>query len=98
MTAASTVGSGARVRVDRVSQRFENRASGQAIEVLQDVSVDVAAGEFVSIVGPSGCGKTTLLRIVAGLISATSGDVFCDDERVLGPSRRMAMVFQSDNI
>ena len=91
-------GSDARVRVDHVSQRFENRAAAQSIDVLHDVTLDVAAGEFLSVVGPSGCGKTTLLRIVAGLIAPTSGVVYCDADRVLGPSKRMAMVFQSDNL
>lgn len=48
---------------------------GEPLRVLDDVSMDVAPGEFVSIVGPSGCGKTTLLRIIQGLDSADSGDV-----------------------
>lgn len=66
--------------------------------VLRDVNVDVADGEFVVIVGPSGCGKTTLLRMVAGLESVTSGEIRIDDRVInnLEPKDRdIAMVFQN---
>jgi len=61
---------------------------------LDPLDLDVVAGEFLVIVGPSGCGKSTLLEILAGLIRPTSGDVFIDDRRVVGPSRDRAVVFQ----
>ena len=67
-------------------------------EVLRDVSIDVADGEFAVIVGPSGCGKSTLLRAVAGLEDLTSGRVRIGarDVTALPPSQRgIAMVFQS---
>jgi multiple sugar transport system ATP-binding protein len=66
--------------------------------VLKGVSLDIADGEFVSLVGPSGCGKTTLLRIIAGLETQDAGDVFIGDVMVddLPPKARdIAMVFQS---
>ncbi len=69
-----------------------------ANRVLTDISIDVDAGEFLVLVGPSGCGKSTLLRIIAGLISATTGDLYLDGERVndLEPrARDVAMVFQN---
>ncbi|WP_447763161.1 ABC transporter ATP-binding protein [Sphingopyxis panaciterrae] len=74
------------------------RKSFGEIEVLKDVSIDVADGEFAVIVGPSGCGKSTLLRSVAGLEELTGGRIRIGDRDVtdLAPSDRgIAMVFQS---
>src|SRR5262249_9747594 len=55
---------------------------------------DIADGEFVTIVGPSGCGKTTLLRVLGGLLSCSSGAVELLGRRIDGPSRNVGMVFQ----
>jgi sn-glycerol 3-phosphate transport system ATP-binding protein len=66
--------------------------------VLEDVSLAVEPGEFVVLLGPSGCGKSTLLRIVAGLVSASSGEVWIDGARAdeLEPKERgVALVFQN---
>jgi spermidine/putrescine transport system ATP-binding protein len=79
---------------DRVSKRFD----GAANNALNDISLDVAAGEFYSFLGPSGCGKTTLLRIFAGFEEPTSGTIFIDGKQTIGvpPYRRSVnMVFQS---
>jgi NitT/TauT family transport system ATP-binding protein len=62
--------------------------------VLQDITFDVRRGEIVSIVGLSGCGKTTLLRIIAGLLEADSGQVRIGGEVVNGPGRDRGVVFQ----
>jgi len=61
---------------------------------IAEQSFEVARGEFVSIVGPSGCGKTTLLKILAGLIKATSGTVTLEGRRVNEIPPGLAMVFQ----
>jgi len=65
---------------------------------LQPTSLDVAKGEFVTILGPSGCGKSTLLRILMGITSASGGEIRLAGRRIDGlpPERRdIAMVFQS---
>jgi len=62
--------------------------------VLADVSFDVPAGQFLCIVGPSGCGKTTLLRVLAGLVAPSAGEVTVDGKAVRGPARSRAIVFQ----
>lgn len=62
--------------------------------VLADISFDVSDGEFLCIVGPSGCGKTTLLRLLAGLIQPTAGEIQFHGQRVTGTSRDRAIIFQ----
>jgi NitT/TauT family transport system ATP-binding protein len=62
--------------------------------VLDHIDIAVADGEFLCIVGPSGCGKTTLLRLFAGLVRPTAGDIIAEGKKVLGPSRERAIVFQ----
>jgi nitrate/nitrite transport system ATP-binding protein len=63
--------------------------------VFADVSFSLARGEFVCIIGHSGCGKTTILNVLTGLDSATSGNVFIDGWEVTGPSLGRGVVFQS---
>ena len=63
------------VSLDQVSKTFSN-----ATVALKDMSLDIGAGQFISLLGPSGCGKSTALRIVAGLSSPTSGRLRWSDE------------------
>jgi NitT/TauT family transport system ATP-binding protein len=77
------------VQISSVAKDYYS-ADGSTVSAIDDVSLDVAAGEFVALLGPSGCGKSTLLRIVAGLLSATRGTVSYPD----GRERRIGMVFQ----
>ena len=65
---------------------------------LQDVSVTMKSGEFVSLVGPSGCGKSTILRLVAGLILPTLGRVTVDGAEVETPSPERGVVFQNPTL
>jgi nitrate/nitrite transport system ATP-binding protein len=67
-------------------------------EVLRDISLDVARGEYISIIGHSGCGKSTLLNIVAGLTDATSGYVFLEGREVHEPGPDRAVVFQNHSL
>lgn len=62
--------------------------------VLQDFSLDIRKGELISIVGPSGCGKTTILRLIAGLIPATSGTIMIGNRECTKPGADRGMVFQ----
>jgi len=61
---------------------------------LADVNLDVASGEFITLVGPSGCGKSTLLNLVAGLLEPTSGEVLVNDKPVVGPGPERGVIFQ----
>ena len=82
----------ANVRLEDIKKSFGN------VKVLHGITLDIASGEFVSLLGASGCGKTTLLRAVAGLEGVTSGSVSIDGQTVteLPPERRdIAMMFQS---
>jgi len=68
------------------------------VEVVRQVSLDIAEGEFVALLGPSGCGKTTILRMVAGLVEPSAGRILIGDEDVtaLPPNKRgIGLVFQS---
>ncbi len=65
-----------------------------SVDAVDNVSIHVEPGEFVSIVGPSGCGKSTLLNAVAGFLKPTHGSVTVDSEDVDGPSADRGMVFQ----
>ncbi|WP_280460051.1 ABC transporter ATP-binding protein [Nocardia carnea] len=65
-----------------------------AFTAIGDISFQVRAGEFLSVVGPSGCGKTTLLKALSGLLRPTSGEVFVNGTSVVGVSPGLAMVFQ----
>src|SRR5262245_4309058 len=71
---------------------------GDGFPAVNDISLDVADGEFVILVGPSGCGKSTLLRMIVGLEDITSGDMIIGGTRVNDKAprdRNLAMVFQN---
>ena len=72
-----------------------SKAYNPAKPVFADVSFEIGKGEFVCIIGHSGCGKTTILNVLAGLDTATSGNVFMDGREVAGPSLERGVVFQS---
>ena len=71
-------------------------AEESPIPALKDINLDVAAGEFISVVGPSGCGKSTLLKCVAGLQPVSSGTISVRQKQVQSPPDNMAIVFQRD--
>ncbi len=64
------------------------------LQVLRDIDLAIPAGSFACIVGPSGCGKTSLLRLVAGLVAPSAGEVLIGGRKLAGPRRDVAVVFQ----
>jgi NitT/TauT family transport system ATP-binding protein len=81
------------ITIDNVEKKFATH-SGDVVTALAKVNLDIKENEFVSVVGPSGCGKTTLLRILAGLTSVTSGEVRYDGDRLRGTRSDVGIVFQ----
>jgi len=81
------------VEISHLCREFV-RDDGDRVIALSDINLSIADDEFVSFVGPSGCGKTTLLRIIAGLDTATSGEVRVDGSLITGPGQKVGMVFQ----
>jgi NitT/TauT family transport system ATP-binding protein len=77
-----------------VEVRHISKTYAGGVEALNDLSIDFAEGQLTSLLGPSGCGKTTLLKIIAGLIPASSGEVVVDGRLVTGPGPERAFVFQ----
>jgi ABC-type nitrate/sulfonate/bicarbonate transport system ATPase subunit len=71
---------------------------GAPLQVLSDISLRIAPGEFVSIVGTSGCGKSTLLRLVVGLEEGYEGEVLLDGKRIAGTSLDRGIVFQEPRL
>ncbi|GEP09412.1 ABC transporter ATP-binding protein [Methylobacterium gnaphalii] len=72
--------------------------AGKTSEVLREVDLTIAKGEFVSIIGHSGCGKSTVLNIVAGLLKASTGAVLLDGKEVNAPGPDRAVVFQNHSL
>lgn len=68
------------------------------LSAVEDVSFDVAPGEFLCVVGPSGCGKSTLLRLLSGLLSPDRGQVCLHGQPLQGPCHEIGLVFQKANL
>ncbi len=98
MQAAAT-----KLTVEDVSKTYRGAGGGENVTALRDVGIEIADGEFVSIVGPSGCGKSTLFNIIAGLVMPSSGRVLLDGDQpddLLGkvgymPQRDMLMPWRT---
>ena len=84
------------LEISHVSKRYATRQG--KLSAIEDISFEVAAGEFLCIVGPSGCGKTTLLRLLAGLVMPDEGQVRLHDQPVQGPMQQVGFVFQKANL
>jgi nitrate/nitrite transport system ATP-binding protein len=84
------------LKIDHVDKTFQRGTA--STEVLRGITLDVAKGEYVSIIGHSGCGKSTLLNIVAGLTDTTNGGVILEGRQVDTPGPDRAVVFQNHSL
>jgi NitT/TauT family transport system ATP-binding protein len=84
------------VAVDRLRMVFESR--GQEVVALDDFTVEVHAGEFLTIVGPSGCGKSTVLNAIAGLLAPSAGAIKYKGQTTRGINTEIGYVTQEDNL
>ncbi|HRZ02343.1 MAG TPA: ABC transporter ATP-binding protein, partial [Burkholderiaceae bacterium] len=84
------------LHIDGAGMRFATKRG--PFVALRDVSLDVARGEFVSLIGHSGCGKSTLLNLVSGLLAPTSGVLLLDGREIAGPGPDRAVVFQNHSL
>src|SRR6185503_14727700 len=84
---------GTKISVVRAGKVFPIRGAGE-FQALDDITLDIAPGEFLVVVGPSGCGKSTLLDLLGGLTRPTSGRVLLDGAEVTGPALDRGIVFQ----
>ncbi|GAB7020769.1 ABC transporter ATP-binding protein [Halostagnicola bangensis] len=80
------------VTISNLEKVYESGA--ERTKAIDDLSLEVPSGEFLSVVGPSGCGKSTLLYLVAGFLEASSGTMAVDDQSINGPGTDRGVVFQ----
>jgi NitT/TauT family transport system ATP-binding protein len=90
--AASTV-----IQVENVSKTFQT-SDEDKVSALENVSLDVRHGEFVTVVGPSGCGKSTLIKLIAGLVNLSAGRITCQGEEVRGLNTKVGYVPQESKL
>ena len=93
---AQTAASGAQAAAEEPIVRTEgiHKVYGGSVHALKDINLDFERGALTSLLGPSGCGKTTLLKIIAGLLEPTEGEVRVNGRPVTGPGPERAFVFQ----
>jgi ABC-type nitrate/sulfonate/bicarbonate transport system ATPase subunit len=95
--APAVVTEGSSLSVRDVSKRFVS-PDGAEFLALKSTSLEVGAGELISLIGPSGCGKSTLLRLIAGLEQPSSGELHVGTEPITAPSASRGLVFQDPNL
>jgi nitrate/nitrite transport system ATP-binding protein len=84
------------IQVQNAEMVFSTRKG--RFHALREIDLDVAKGEFVTLIGHSGCGKSTLLNLIAGLLLPTSGVLLCDNREIAAPGPERAVVFQNHSL
>jgi NitT/TauT family transport system ATP-binding protein len=84
------------VQLDRVSMAYGRGAA--AVRAIDEVTLGIAAGEFIAVVGPSGCGKSSLMRLISGLHPPLGGSLTVEGKPVTGPLKSVGMAFQNSNL
>ena len=84
------------LKLDHIDKNFSR--GGTRTEVLQDITLTIDKGEFVSIIGHSGCGKSTLLNLIAGSDTVSAGAVLLENREVNTPGPERAVVFQNHSL
>ena len=84
------------IQVQNAEMVFSTRKG--RFHALREIDLDVAKGEFVTLIGHSGCGKSTLLNLIAGLLLPTSGVLLCDNREIASPGPERAVVFQNHSL
>ena len=84
--------------LNNITVTFTGKSGGSGYTAVKDTTLNIADGEFVSVVGPTGCGKSTLLNIGAGLLKASSGEVKVFGEPLVGLNAKAGYMFQSESL
>lgn len=84
------------VSIENVGQTFKTRQG--PFVALRDIQLQIAEGEFITLIGHSGCGKSTLLNLLAGLATPTAGALICAGREIAGPGPERAVVFQNHSL
>ena len=84
------------VHLEHISMAYGRGAS--SVRAIEEVSLDIAKGEFIAVVGPSGCGKSSLMKLISGLHPPLSGTLTIEGKPVKGPLKSVGMAFQNSNL
>ena len=86
------------LRLKNISKSFSRVDSLEVTNAVTDIDLTFHNGEFISLVGTSGCGKSTILRMIAGLIAPTMGEITVNGEKIVKPGPDIGMVFQKPTL